>query len=99
MRHITMVVIEIANNAQKHVFGPKLGSHFLISLKALPEDQVMLYVKDNGPGWSQTNAGDTDRTLGQTILKGLVDQLGGSLNVNSREGTVVSVLFPTRNQI
>ena len=54
-----MLVIEIANDAQKHVFERNLGA-FPVSLRALPDGHVVLSVKDeSGPGWSPTNSGDT----------------------------------------
>ena len=96
MSVITMLVIEVANNAQKHVFGRNLGWHFLVSLRALSEGQAVLSVKDDGPGWSPTSPGDPEQTLGLTILQGLADQLGGKLRVKSDKGTVVSVVFPTQ---
>jgi hypothetical protein len=97
MSVITMLVIEIANNAQKHVFERNLGWHFLVSLRALPDGHVVLSVKDDGPGWSPTNSGDLERSLGLTILQSLADQLGGELQVKSDKGTLVSVVFPTRS--
>ena len=58
MSVITMFVIEVANNAQKHVFERNLGWHFLVSLRALPERRAVLSVKDDGPGcgWRQRRA-------------------------------------------
>ena len=103
---VTMLVIELANNAHKHVFERQLGRRFHVGLNALPDGRALLTVKDDGPAWSvagsvapDSPAGDTqagERTLGQTILQGLARQLGGSLSVTWEDGTDVRVAFPTQ---
>ena len=95
MSLVTMLVIEFANNAQKHVFERHLGRNFRVVLKALPDDDAMVSVTDDGPGWAQSDPGDDQRTLGQTIIQALSDQLGGTLSVESGKGTEISVVFPT----
>ena len=93
MSVITMIVLELANNARKHVFGRDLGRHFLVSLRSLPGRRAMLTAKDDGPGW----AGDApERAQGLAILKGLADQLRANLRINSNAGTEVSMVFPTQ---
>jgi two-component sensor histidine kinase len=96
MSTITMLVIEFANNARKHVFEHGLGSNFTLSLQALPDNRAVLSVKDDGPVWPQRDTGDSGRTLGQTIIHGLANQLGGSLSIKSEQGTEVNVVFPLR---
>ena len=68
MSVITMIVIEVANNAQKHVFGRNLGEHFLVSFRAVSDNRAALLMKDDGPGWSKRSI-YAGRTLGLTILK------------------------------
>ena len=94
MSVITMLVIEVANNAQKHVFGRRLGRHFLVSLRTLSENRAMLSVSDDGPGWSPKGTQSVERTLGLSILQSLADQLHGTLSIKSETGTEVSVAFP-----
>ena len=50
MSVLAMLVMEIANNAAKHVFQRDLGSHFEVELLALPGRRVLLKVTDDGPG-------------------------------------------------
>lgn len=95
MTATTMLVIEFAYNAQKHVFERGLGSNFTLSLKPLLDGRAALSVTDDGPGWSQSSACHTERTLGQSIIRGLANQLGGTLSVKSEKGTKVNVVFPT----
>ena len=46
---IAMLVIEVANNAAKHVFQRDLGSRFEVTLKALSNHRAMLKVADDAP--------------------------------------------------
>ena len=50
-------------------------------------------VGDDGPGWSQTSAGG-EQTLGQTILRSLAEQLGGTLSLTTGDGTEITICFP-----
>lgn len=49
---ITMLVIELANNAHKHVFERQRGRRFYVGLNATPDGRALLTVKDDGPAWS-----------------------------------------------
>ena len=98
MSLITMLVIEAANNAQKHVFARGLGDEFSVSLHAMENGCAVLTVKDDGPGWPRTASEASGGTLGQTIIQSLVDQLGGRLRVKADGGTEVSVVFQVPNR-
>lgn len=92
---VAMLVIEVANNAVKHVFLPNLGSCFEIVLRALPNQRAVLKLRDDGPGMvdhgDPTSAG---QRLGMRILQGLSDQICGTLSIHSDRGTEVIVEFP-----
>ena len=86
-----MLVLEIANNAAKHVFQRNLGSHFAVELRALPGRRAKLKVSDDGPGVEE---GNEEQGLGMEILKGLVHQINGTLTIAHDHGTIVRVDFP-----
>lgn len=97
MSTITMLVIEAANNLQKHVFQHGYGSQLSVSLKGLPSGRATLIIKDDGPGQSSvTNEEPNDRGLGFRIVEGLVKQIGGTLRISSEQGTEIAVEFPLR---
>jgi len=91
MSVLAMLVLEIANNAAKHVFQRNLGSHFEVELRALPGRRVMLMASDDGPGVEDS---EEKQGLGMGILEGLVDQIKGKLTVKRDRGTTVRVDFP-----
>jgi two-component sensor histidine kinase len=95
MSTITMLVIEMANNAQKHVFQHGHGSSFSVSLKATAGRRAMLRVCDDGPGISCcSDVGSAQRGLGFKIVQGLVNELGGTFNMTAVNGTGIAVEFP-----
>jgi two-component sensor histidine kinase len=93
---IAMLVIEVANNAAKHVFQRDLGSRFEVTLKALSNHRAMLKVADDGPGTAGSNhVTSPGQKLGLQILQGLSDQIHGTLTVAVDKGREVTVAFPT----
>ena len=99
MSTITMLVIEVVNNAQKHVFQHGHGSELLVSLKGSSSRHATLTVKDDGPGQSaMKDEALAERGLGLRIVNGLVRQIGGTLRISSGEGTEITVAFPLRSR-
>jgi two-component sensor histidine kinase len=92
MSVLAMLVMEIANNSAKHVFQRDLGSQFEVALTTLRGRRVLLKVRDDGPGIS---GGGDQQGLGRQILKGLADQIHGTLSITLDHGTTVAVDFPT----
>jgi two-component sensor histidine kinase len=95
MSSVTMMVIEIANNSQKHVFQHGYGKSFSVSLRATPGDQAMLTIRDDGPGLMQSSGGGSiEHKLGLRIVRGLVSHLHGTLSLIPGYGTEIIVEFP-----
>jgi two-component sensor histidine kinase len=92
MSVITMLVIEAAHNAQKHVFRQGRGTRFSVVLGALPGRRVGLTIKDDGPGIMPPPE-LTGKTLGMGIIEGLVRQLGGTARTGAGDGTEFTVEF------
>jgi two-component sensor histidine kinase len=96
MSTITMIIIECAHNAQKHVFKNGLGSMFSVSLKAARPGRGMLVIRDDGPGIgigaTTTPAGD--QKLGQKLIQRLAINLGATLSLTPGSGTEIVIAFP-----
>jgi two-component sensor histidine kinase len=93
---IAMLVIEVANNAVKHVFQPGRGTSLQVTLRALPSKRAVLKIRDNGPGaLAASPAAASGQQLGMRILNGLAGQIQGTLRIESGDGTEVVVEFPT----
>jgi two-component sensor histidine kinase len=97
MSIITMLVIEAANNSQKHVFRQGRGSIFSVSLQALTDHRAMLTIRDDGPGLAQNlDAKSKDQRLGFRIIRDLASELGGTFSVTPGTGTEIIVEFLIR---
>lgn len=95
MSIITMLVIEAANNSQKHVFQHGVGSSLSVSLKRVSSGRAMLVIKDDGAGLHAVNSERlSEQGLGFRIVDGLVGQIGGTLEISTGQGTEISVRFP-----
>ena len=92
---IAMLVMELARNSSKHVFQRNLGSRFEVALLALPHHRAVLRVNDDGPGRRTSSDMASNQKLGMRILRGLADQIHGTLTADLEQGTEVMVDFPT----
>jgi two-component sensor histidine kinase len=92
-----MMVIEAAHNAQKHAFSQHVGSCFHVSLRRSRGGQALLTVRDDGPGYMSNDLAPSDRSLGLSVVRGLVNQLHGDLMIKSDGGVQIRVAFPISN--
>ncbi len=91
--NLGLIVTELLNNAIKYAFTGLHKSRLIQVSLEKHQEQCVLSVTDNGKGY------DTQKTekdsLGLSIVKGLVEQIDGGLNIASgHEGTNVTVTFP-----
>lgn len=97
MMSILLLVNEAAMNAAKHVFRPREGGRFEVSLAEPANGRVRLVIHDDGPGLpGATGRDDARSSLGMTIMRALARQLGGSLQVLEGPGTGLQVDIPLR---
>jgi two-component system, sensor histidine kinase PdtaS len=94
MTAIALLVNEAAINAAKHVFRPRKGALFEVSLAELEPGRMELKVRDDGPGIPPGAAvrPETQR-FGLTVMRGLAAQLGGSLETPDGPGATLRVAF------
>jgi hypothetical protein len=95
MMTVVLLVSEAAMNAAKHVFRPRRGSVFEVSLARSANGQALLTIRDDGPGMAQADPAATpqQQRLGMRIMRGFARQLGGSLVVSEGPGTTLMVTF------
>ena len=92
---IAMLVIEVTNNAMKHVFQQQLGSRLQVTLVALPGKRANLAINDDGPGTRgvQRPRQPPAQNLGMRIIQGLAEQIEGTVSTNADQGTEVVITF------
>jgi two-component sensor histidine kinase len=88
-----LILNELISNSLKHAFPDGRSGRICIGLQSHREGQLNLEVGDNGVGLpSDLDLGNTE-SLGIQLVNTLVDQLGGKLEYNSRNGTNFKIAF------
>lgn len=94
MTAIALLVNEAAINSAKHVFRPRSGTMFGVSLVEADSGLLQLTIQDDGPGIpAQAAAGLQPQRFGFAVMRGLATQLGGSLEIPEGPGTTLQVEF------
>lgn len=87
-----LILNELITNAYKHAFEDIEEPCISISLNQI-DDAYILQVKDNGNGLPENFKIDQSSSLGTTLIKTLVNQLDGTLDVSTDKGAVFKVTF------
>ncbi|WP_237908313.1 sensor histidine kinase [Azospirillum brasilense] len=85
-----LVVNELVTNAVKHAFPSSRTGHIKVTARRSGASHVMLRVRDNGVGMS----GDREGALGYGIVRSLVEQIDGEMDIGHDSGVAVTVTFP-----
>ncbi len=84
-----LIINELITNSLKHAF--RGGGEILIKLEG--DDKYTLTVADNGAGLPENFIMEESDSLGLQLVRGLVDQLDGDLEVSSGNGTEFRIKF------
>lgn len=88
-----LIINELMSNIVKHAFPDGMSGTVRVELAALP-GRARLAVSDDGVGLGAREGLGLD-SLGLELVRGLADQLGGGLDMDSGPlGTRVAVTFP-----
>ncbi len=88
-----LIINELLSNAYKYAFKNREKGQIDLVLKK-QENGLFLSVKDDGIGLPEGFDLEKSKTLGMTLVKGLVRQIGGKLTHNaSRNGSTFEVLL------
>ena len=90
---LAMILNEAVTNAIKHAFPGNRMGYIKVSLLQLPTGDVYLRVKDNGIGLPKNFQHEGERSLGFTLITGLVRQLQGTCTIVDDHGVVVTIRF------
>lgn len=88
-----LIINELISNAIKHAFpGDKKGEIYIKFYQK--DDKLNLTVKDNGVGLPEEIDLQNIDSLGLKLINTLVDQINGEMEINSNDGTDVTIAFP-----
>jgi PAS domain S-box-containing protein len=89
-----LVVNELISNALKHAFPDSRPGEIMIRLARDSESHALLSVTDNGNGIPEDLDLLGTETLGWQLVNLLTEQLGGSIEINRANPTVLALRFP-----
>ena len=87
-----LIISELVTNALKYAFRGRAGGTIRIRI-ARDGEQYILSVSDDGIGLPADFDPANARTLGLTLVSGLVGQLDGTLDIGKGPGTTVNIRF------
>jgi two-component sensor histidine kinase len=89
-----MAVAELAANAYRHAFPDGAGGTISVALRppGVPAGEAVLTVGDDGVGFDP--GGVASKRHGVGLVRRLMEQVGGSVGVESGRGTTWTLTFP-----
>ncbi|HEY8510383.1 MAG TPA: sensor histidine kinase [Cyclobacteriaceae bacterium] len=88
-----LILNEIITNAIKYAFAKTGNGAISITLRHMSNSQILLSVQDNGPGLPADFNNRIGASMGMELLQGLTDDIGGTLDIESNNGTLVKIIF------
>jgi len=91
-----LIVNEILTNSFKHAFPPGYDGEpkMIITLSEVEERSVLLEVSDNGVGIKDEEISAENETMGLSLIRLLVKQMNGTMEIHRNGGTAFSIIFP-----
>ena len=90
-----LLVTECITNAYKHAFHGRDRGQIVVEVQRESDTTLVVSVRDDGTGFDPTAPGAEPGGLGRSLIDAFVRQLHGEMQIDSREGTIVRVKFPS----
>ncbi|HYX16920.1 MAG TPA: PAS domain S-box protein [Nostoc sp.] len=88
-----LIINEVVSNALKYAFVGNRRGEIEVKFYQESESNLTLIVRDNGVGLPKNFDSKKAKTLGITLIQGLVKQLRGKLEIGSHQGTQFKITF------
>lgn len=88
-----LIINELVSNALKYAFTGNREGKIEVKFYQEFESTLTLIIKDNGIGLPENFDSKKTKTLGITLVQGLVKQLRGKLEIDSQQGTEFKITF------
>jgi two-component sensor histidine kinase len=90
---IGLIINELLTNAFKYAFPGGAEGEITLTLIKLEDEMCALVVEDNGVGLPVTSSMDSEKSLGLYIVRLLVEQLDGTVEIVRGKGTSFRIRF------
>jgi len=91
---IGLIINEIISNSLKYAFKDRTNGTIKVSMRPDADGKFHLTILDDGIGIPNLKVWKEADTLGMELIKTLVDQLSGSVELNASSGTSYQISFP-----
>ena len=88
-----LIVSELVSNAMKHAFPRNRKGEINIAFNSINENEIELMVSDDGIGLPADLDLETTESFGLYLIKLLVDQLEGTIDIDRDGGTAFKIRF------
>ncbi|AFZ25509.1 PAS domain S-box [Cylindrospermum stagnale PCC 7417] len=93
-----LIINELVSNALKYAFPSNCEGKIQVRFYQECDRTLKLIIRDNGVGLPEDFDSKKAKTLGITLVQGLVKQLRGIIEINRQEGTEFKITF-TKNRV
>ena len=90
-----LIINELITNSLKYAFTTKDGI-VSVSLKEINPNEYIFSYSDNGKGYEVDNKNNTNKTLGQKLIKMLAEEIEADLTIKNENGLSYIFNFKTR---
>jgi two-component sensor histidine kinase len=90
-----IVLTELITNAVKYAFPNERSGMILVQARRSAPGRVEIVVRDNGVGMTTYREG----SIGYGLVRSLVKQIGGELEVQGDAGVTVTLLFSDASRL
>ena len=89
-----LIVTELVGNAIRHAFPGRERGNITVEMRADSDDAVRITVTDDGVGLPEGFTFESPRSLGATLVKSAIQQLGGEITLETgANGSAIRVQF------
>ena len=88
-----LIINELLTNAYKHATSKKGSADVVLELIKIGDGEYQLTYTDNGPGIKQKVNFETATSLGLRLIKGLIEQIAGTVSYKYNAGSVFIFIF------
>ena len=93
-----LILNELITNAYQHAFKGRKEGNIKISFRLLKDKAYRLIVQDDGVGLPEKIDIGKSETLGLQLIRILVDQINGELQIKRDKGTTFTILFTVEDE-
>lgn len=90
---LALILNELLSNAFKFAFPGIRHGNILIRLISADENSYLLEINDNGIGVAEDFDFNSGRTLGESLITGLAQQMNAEISVRNNMGLKISISF------